>query len=155
MHTGPIDVVESPTKLVTCDPVDGVARIDLNRPETANVFDLATTRVFADCVDRSSTDPDVRAVLITGAGPRLCGGTRRRFLAAAEDRPSYIHQLVIELDDALQRLAKLNKPVFAAVHDAVAGAGLVLMLNCDVVVCSPRDGAARTSRSGARGSGSP
>ena len=57
--------------------------------------------------------------------------------AAAEDQPAYIHQLATELDAAFRGLGALEKPVVAAVHGAVAGAGLALMLSCDVVVAAP------------------
>ena len=56
--------------------------------------------------------------------------------AAAEDQPAYIHQLAVELDAAFRALGALEKPVVAAVHGAVAGAGLALMLSCDVVVAA-------------------
>ena len=57
--------------------------------------------------------------------------------AAAPDQPAYIHQLAVELDAAFRALAAVEKPVVAAVHGAVAGAGLALMLSCDVIVAAP------------------
>jgi enoyl-CoA hydratase/carnithine racemase len=60
--------------LVTYAVMDGVARIELNRPTSANVFDLDTTRAFAAHVQRAAEEGGVRAVLVTGAGPRFCGG---------------------------------------------------------------------------------
>jgi 2-(1,2-epoxy-1,2-dihydrophenyl)acetyl-CoA isomerase len=123
--------------LITYQLRDGVARIELNRPGSANVFDLDTTRAFAEHVQRAEEDNESRAVLVTGAGPRFCGGGDVTSFATAEDQPAYIHQLAIELDAAFQHLAALEKPVVAAVQGAVAGAGLALMLSCDVVVSAP------------------
>jgi 2-(1,2-epoxy-1,2-dihydrophenyl)acetyl-CoA isomerase len=124
-------------ELVTCTVADGIARIELNRPGTANVFDLDTTRTFQACVARADVDAKVRAVLVTAAGPRFCGGGDVASFAAAEDQPAYIHELAVELDAAFRHLSSLEKPVVAAVQGAVAGAGLALMLSCDVVVSHP------------------
>jgi len=76
-------------------------------------------------------------VLVTGAGSRFCAGGDVAAFAAAQDQPAYIHLLATELDGAFRALSELEKPVVAAVHGAVAGAGLALMLSCDVVVAGP------------------
>ena len=123
--------------LVEYDVADGVAHIELNRPETANAFDLATTRRFAALVARAGEDHRVRAVLVSGSGPRFCGGGDVASFAAAEDQPGYVHQVAIELDAAYRTLSALERPVVAAVHGAVAAAGLALMLSCDIVVAAP------------------
>lgn len=116
---------------------DGVAHIGLNRPAAANAFDLDTTRELSAVVARAAGDAEVRAVLLTGAGPRFCAGGDVASFAAAPDRPSYIHQLATELDAAFRALAAVEKPVVTAVHGAVAGAGLALMLSCDMIVSAP------------------
>lgn len=123
--------------LVEYSVADGVAQIGLNRPDAANAFDLDTTREFAAAVERAAGDPAVRAVLLTGAGPRFCAGGDVASFVAAADPPAYIHQLATELDAAFGALAGLQMPVVAAVHGAVAGAGLALMLSCDVILSAP------------------
>lgn len=122
---------------VSYQVADGVAHLRIERPDAANAFDLDTARAFARAVEQAAADDAVRAVLVTGAGPRFCGGGDVASFAAADDQSSYIHQLATELDAAFQRLAGLEKPVVAAVQGAVAGAGLSLMLSCDVVVSDP------------------
>lgn len=114
--------------------VDAVAHLELNRPGAANAFDLDTTREFAAAVVRAATDVEVRALLVTGAGPRFCAGGDVASFASAPDQPAYIHRLAVELDAAFQALAAVEKPVVVAVQGAVAGAGLALMLSCDVIV---------------------
>lgn len=123
--------------LVEYDVSDGVAHIELNRPDAANAFDLETTRALAGSVALAGEDRDVRAVLVSGAGSRFCAGGDVTSFAAAVDQPAYIHQLATELDAAHRALSTLEKPVVAAVHGAVAGAGLALMLSCDVVTAAP------------------
>jgi 2-(1,2-epoxy-1,2-dihydrophenyl)acetyl-CoA isomerase len=115
----------------------GVAHITLNRPEVSNALDLATATAFASAVGRAASSDDVRAVLVTGAGRRFCAGGDVAAFARAEDQPAYIRQLASELDAGFQRLAALEMPVVAAVHGAVAGAGLALMLSCDAIVADP------------------
>lgn len=115
----------------------GVAHLELNRPRAANAFDLETAREFATAVDAAAADADVRAVLVTGAGPRFCAGGDVSSFVAASDPPAYVGQLATELDAAFRALAEMEKPVVAAVHGAVAGAGLALMLSSDVIVSAP------------------
>jgi 2-(1,2-epoxy-1,2-dihydrophenyl)acetyl-CoA isomerase len=114
-----------------------VAHIRLNRPEVANTFDLLTTAAFADVIRQVASNDSISAVLISGAGRRFCAGGDVTSFAAAADQPSYIHRLAVDLDAAFQSLARLEKPVVAAVQGAVAGAGLALMLSCDLVVAHP------------------
>lgn len=123
--------------LVDLTVVDGVAQMRLNRPEDANAFDLNMTRELAAAVERAAGDSGIRAVLLTGAGPRFCAGGDVASFAAAPHQPAYIHQLATELDAAFRALADLDKPVVVAVRGAVAGAGLALMLSCDVIVSAP------------------
>jgi 2-(1,2-epoxy-1,2-dihydrophenyl)acetyl-CoA isomerase len=115
----------------------GVAHIRLSRPEVSNALHLDTARAFASAVERAATSDEVMAVLLTGEGRRFCAGGDVAAFAQATDQPSYIHQLASELDASFQRLAALEVPVVAAVHGAVAGAGLALMLSCDLVVADP------------------
>jgi 2-(1,2-epoxy-1,2-dihydrophenyl)acetyl-CoA isomerase len=113
---------------------DGVARIALARPDVSNAVDLATATAFGAAVDRAGEDPEVRVVLVTGDGARFCAGGDVASMAAAADPSAYLQDLADELDGALQRLGALDKPVVAAVQGAAAGAGLAVVLACDVVV---------------------
>lgn len=117
---------------------NAVAHIELNRPEAANAFDLQSARELAAAVARARDDDAVLSVLVTGRGRRFCGGGDVASFAAAQDAPAYMHQLAIELDETFRSLRELTKPVVAAVDGAVAGAGLALMLSCDVVVAGPQ-----------------
>ncbi|BBC30908.1 hypothetical protein SGFS_022020 [Streptomyces graminofaciens] len=115
----------------TCE--EGVARIVLARPTKANAIDLPTAHALGVAVDRAAQS-DVRAVVVLAEGKRFCAGGDVAAMAAAPDRAAYVEQLAMTVDDVFQRLAGLSKPVVAAVRGAVAGAGLALMLSCDVIV---------------------
>ncbi len=124
--------------LVNYSVADGVAHIELNRPEAANAVDLPTSREFGAAVTAAETDDAVRVVLVTGAGKRFCaGGDVASMVAAGTDPASqtaYLQELADDLDGHFQRLAALAKPVVGAVQGAVAGAGVGLALSCDLVV---------------------
>lgn len=120
--------------LVTYDLADGVAHVELNRPDAANALDLPLARALREAIDRVGADDDVRAVLVTGAGKRFCAGGDVSSFAAATDPATYLFELATEADGAMQALGGLTKPVVAAVQGAVAGAGVALMLSCDLVV---------------------
>jgi 2-(1,2-epoxy-1,2-dihydrophenyl)acetyl-CoA isomerase len=116
---------------------DGVAHVELNRPDAANSLDLPLVRALLAAVDRAGADDDVRAVLVTGAGARFCAGGDVHAFATDADPTAYLHELATMGDAAVRALADLDKPVVVGVHGAVAGAGIGLMLSCDLVVADP------------------
>jgi 2-(1,2-epoxy-1,2-dihydrophenyl)acetyl-CoA isomerase len=120
--------------LVTYDVADGVAHLELNRPHAGNALDLHLTRALRAAVDRAGADEEVRSVLVTGSGNLFCAGGDLGSILAAVDPAAYLLDLATEADAAIRVLAGLVKPVVGSVHGAVAGAGLGLMLSCDVVV---------------------
>jgi 2-(1,2-epoxy-1,2-dihydrophenyl)acetyl-CoA isomerase len=122
---------------VLLDVVDGVAHLQLNQPDAANALDLPLARALKDAVAAIAADDAVRSVVVRGAGKRFCAGGDVGSFAAAEGRAAYLLELATEADAAVRALADLPKPVVAAVHGAVAGAGLAVMLSCDVVVADP------------------
>ena len=112
-----------------------VGRIVLERPEAANSFDLPAARAFGAAVDEAEA-ATVRAVSLTAMGPRFCAGGDVASFAAADGPATYVRTLATELEAQLRRLSELPKPVVAGVHGAVAGAGLALVLNADLVVAA-------------------
>lgn len=116
---------------------DGIAHLVLNRPESANAFDLPTATAFGAAVDRIAASPDVRVVLLSGAGKRFCAGGDVASFDAADDPQAYIRELADVLDAAMQRFAALPVATVVAVQGAAAGAGLSVMLGADVIVVHP------------------
>ncbi|MFJ9895577.1 enoyl-CoA hydratase/isomerase family protein [Streptomyces sp. NPDC091280] len=121
------------TDLVRYEYAAGVARIVLARPDRANALDLPTAHALGEAV-REAADPGVRAVVVSGAGGRFCAGGDLGSMLDAPDRPEYVAELATTLAEVFRELTALPKPVLAAVRGPVAGAGLALMLSCDVVV---------------------
>ncbi|MCE1177707.1 MAG: enoyl-CoA hydratase/isomerase family protein [Micrococcales bacterium] len=122
--------------LVTLSTDAGLAHIELNRPDAANAFDLPTAQRLLEVVRQVRDDDAVRAILVTGAGKRYCAGGDVASMASSDSPGAYLQELADVLDGALQELAATPKPVVTAVQGAVAGAGLAVMLSCDVIVAA-------------------
>ncbi len=75
-------------------------------------------------------------VQVIGSGRRFCAGGDVASFADASDSSAYLLELATVLEANARRLGDLDVPVLAAVHGAVAGAGLALVLNADVVVAA-------------------
>lgn len=127
-----------PGDRIKFDKRDALAVITLNRPEARNAL---TPEMVADLgrAVRSCGRPDVRAVLITGAGDAFCAGADLRDFEhqLSEGGPESLSHHVRSLADALHRevvlgIRRLEKPVVAAINGVAAGAGFSLMLACDL-----------------------
>ena len=119
---------------VRWDVRDGVATIELHRPEAANALDLPTAIALDDAVVAVSSDSSVHAVLLLGEGRHFCAGGDVTAMAAAADRAGYVLDLARTAHRAVLGIAALDVPVVAAVQGAAAGAGLALTLMADVVL---------------------
>lgn len=116
---------------------NGVARIELHRPDAANALDDAMASQLAEVAIRCDEDATVRAVLLTGAGRFFCaGGDLRAFRAAGAKRSVYIKRLTMHLHAALSRLARMDAPLVIAVNGPAAGAGLSLSCVGDLVLAA-------------------
>ena len=112
---------------------DGILVVTLNRPEAMNALSVALSHELTRTLARAA-EPDVRAVVVTGAGRGFCAGadlrdTRTGDIARESLRVTY-HPVVLAL-------TSLEKPVVAAVNGPAAGAGLALLLAADARIGSP------------------
>jgi 2-(1,2-epoxy-1,2-dihydrophenyl)acetyl-CoA isomerase len=125
---------------VLLDVADGVARITLNRPERLNAFAGAMRDDLHDAVDRAASSPEVRVLVITGAGRGFSTGAdvevMRDLLERGDDRA--FARLVEAGMRVVRRLRAVEQPVIAAVNGPAAGAGAALALACDLRVASER-----------------
>jgi 2-(1,2-epoxy-1,2-dihydrophenyl)acetyl-CoA isomerase len=107
-----------------------VLELTLHRPASLNAFTVEMHRVFRDALAQAAA-PDVRAVLLTGAGRAFCGG-QDLGEATAPGAAGPGHRLGTWWNPNLLALRALDKPVVAAVNGPAAGAGVGLALACDV-----------------------
>ena len=116
---------------------DGVARLTLNRPDAANAIDVPLARALNDTTSELSEATGVRAVLLTGAGDRFCGGGDvRAFAAEGEKLGAALAEILSYLHPSVEALAGLDAPVIAAVQGSAAGAGLALVAGADLVLAA-------------------
>ncbi len=133
--------------LVRCNVRDtGVALLTLNRPERMNAWGGGIAGVFWSCLDRAEADPEVRAIVITGAGRAFCAGADMGDLstissttvgAAGPATSSMDGAGDLDVDKLVGErhphfVTTLRKPVIAAINGACAGIGLTQALMCDV-----------------------
>ena len=107
----------------------GVLTLTLNRPDVLNAFNQAMHAALAGAL-KGARDPEVRAVVITGAGRGFCVG---QDLTEFREAPGDIGaRLRAGYHPNILALRALEKPVVAAVNGPAAGAGLSLACACDV-----------------------
>jgi 2-(1,2-epoxy-1,2-dihydrophenyl)acetyl-CoA isomerase len=111
----------------------GVLTITLNRPEAYNAFTTSMHAALHAALEEAKA-PDVRAVVLTGAGKGFCAGQDMNEFESV-DRDIAGH-LEASYHPNVRAIRELPKPVIAAVNGAAAGAGLSLACVCDVRIAA-------------------
>jgi len=119
---------------VLSDVDAGVALLTLNRPERNNAWTYKMEAEYFAAIDRADADPDVRVVVVTGAGKAFCPGLDMEVLRATAERGTIRTEERRPQTYALG----LRKPLVAAINGACAGIGLVQALVADVRFASSR-----------------
>jgi enoyl-CoA hydratase/carnithine racemase len=114
--------------LVEVSVDDGVAWVVLNDPGRRNCVSEALSLELAARCAALGEDPDVRAVVLTGAGSVFSAGGDLEALSSG--------RISTETYRAFDALAELSIPTLAAVNGPAVGAGLSFALACDVVVAA-------------------
>jgi enoyl-CoA hydratase/carnithine racemase len=110
----------------------GVCTVTLARPEKKNALTQAMYAGIADAIERTEEDPAIGCLLITGSEDVFCAGNDiadfRSRPADGGPRPSR---------RVYQGLARLDKPVVAAVQGLSIGIGFTMLLHADIVLAAP------------------
>ena len=147
---------------LTYEVVDGVAVLTMNRPRIMNAFRRQTQQEFTDALARAEDDPEVRCVVITGAGRAFSSGADLKDLAAGRGGEDWTER---EEGEAPRRrvisakasaatfyagraLEAFPKPSIAAVNGYCVGGGMMFALPADIRIASEeaRFGVAFTTR---------
>jgi 2-(1,2-epoxy-1,2-dihydrophenyl)acetyl-CoA isomerase len=114
----------------------GAAKLELNRPDRLNAVNGQLSNDLIAALNAVSSDPAVRAVLITGAGRAFCSGADLGGVDTQSGPPDLGQTLVERYHPMMIAIRQMPKPVVSAVQGAAAGVGLSLALACDLVVAA-------------------
>jgi enoyl-CoA hydratase/carnithine racemase len=114
-----------------------VAVLTLNRPDRLNAISVDMLDLFSNALLAADADPEVRAIVITGAGRGFCAGLDLKDVAAGigsgggpgAGRFDIRHSPPVVLHET-------DKPTLCALNGAAAGYGMDLALGCDIRVCA-------------------
>ncbi len=120
---------------VTTSGQAGICRITVDRPSKLNALNTATLDALHRAFDEASADPAVRAVVLTGAGPKA-------FVAGADIaemtqlRPTEARDFSQRGQRLMRAMETLDKPVIAMVNGFALGGGLELAMACHLRIAA-------------------
>ncbi|MGH7878857.1 MAG: enoyl-CoA hydratase, partial [Candidatus Binataceae bacterium] len=117
--------------VVLIEKQEGIATVTLNRPEKLNALNRELRGAFCAAMQALRDDPDVRVVIITGAGRAFCVGMDLRELATAQGglRENAKVSFISVIDD-------MEVPVIAAVNGFAITGGCEIALACDMIIAA-------------------
>jgi enoyl-CoA hydratase/carnithine racemase len=121
-------------EFVTAEREGEIAVLTMNRPEKRNALSLEMMRGLHAAFERVDADPEVRAVILRGAGPAFSAGHDLRELVG-RDASAYdeIFETCVTL---METIAAIHQPVIAEVAAVATAAGCQLVASCDLAVAS-------------------
>ena len=136
--TGRSDAALLPDEPCVTVVSDAVATVTLNRPALHNAFDESLIEQLTATLVSLDVNPDVRAVVLAGAGRSFCAGAdlnwMRRMAAFGHDENLRDAKALATM---LRVLHALSKPTIARVHGAAFGGGVGLVAACDIAIAAP------------------
>ena len=119
---------------VLSEVAEGVGLITLNRPDKLNAWSPAMRLAYFDTLDRFAHDPQVRAIMVRGAGRAFCAGADLALIRAPD----------AEMEAAREAESReywfplsIGKPIVAAIHGPCLGIGLQQAMFCDIRFATP------------------
>ena len=123
------------TRLKIDYPSKRILRLTFDRPETYNSVDAEThtqlTNIWRDIND----DPDINAVIVTGAGKAFSAGGDFELIKSMLDNPVARMATWKEAKDLVYNVINCNKPIISAINGVAVGAGLVVGILADISIC--------------------
>lgn len=111
---------------------DSTARITINREAQRNAITPEAIALFHEYLDRAQADPEVKCVLITGAGEKaFCTGAQLGDGMSTEGM-----KVFASFANVLKRISSFPKPTVARVKGHCLAGGMGFMLACDIVIAS-------------------
>ena len=133
---------------------EAIATITLNRPDKLNAWTIRMESEYRHAMEAAEKDPDVRVIIVTGAGRGFCAGADMKMLSGisqgdtlgrggdATDLPKATPGTAADVRDDFRMVytypPAIRKPIIAAVNGAAAGLGFIHALYCDMRFASER-----------------
>lgn len=113
---------------------DGIASITIDNPPL-NLLDRQVTLEYFKALERADADPDVRVIVLSGAGKGLSAGVDIRMMETfnSSDMKQFLSLFYVEM---VKRVRALSKPIIAAVHGYAREGACTLAFTCDMVIAS-------------------
>ena len=135
--------IDTGTSELLCVIRDRVAVITLNRPEARNSLSDTLTPALRTMIRSCGENPDVGALLITGAGEAFCAGGNVKGMGTHRDPKKLDMSLEDRVADLQERqrlltgaLVSVRKPTIAALPGPAVGAGLAIAMACDIRIAA-------------------
>ena len=133
-----------PFETVNLEVADGVATVELNRPDALNAWNFQLGDDLRAALETVADDDAVRAVLLTGAGRAFSSGadlaeTREGTSDSVDDEGNFdlSKRLRERYHPIIHAIRDMPKPVVSAVNGPAAGIGCSLALSADLIVAGP------------------
>lgn len=126
-------------QFLLCETHEAIVTLTLNRPERLNALGDTLREELYDAITRASDDPEIRVIVLTGAGRGFCaGGDMKAAHEVQEGRQerAFLDNIAPIRDKVVLAMRDSPKPIIAAVNGPAAGAGMNLALACDMRIAS-------------------
>jgi 2-(1,2-epoxy-1,2-dihydrophenyl)acetyl-CoA isomerase len=114
----------------------GVGTITLNRPDSFNAANEQLTTDLQAALADATTNPDVRCVVLTGAGKAFCSGQDLKDAPKSGSKRDLTDSLQRRYNPIIRAMRAMPKPIIAGINGVAAGAGLSLALAADIRIMS-------------------
>ena len=131
---------EATYSTVLVDICDDVCTITLNRPDRLNAYTGQMAADMYDAISAANDNPEVGAIVMTGAGRGFCAGAdiKDNFKARLDQKETQTESVSVEQRGDWIDLVRASKPLIAAVNGACVGVGATMILPMDVIIASDR-----------------
>ena len=118
------------------DEANQIAWLTMNRPKRMNTLSRAMISALSIELDKIAEDPEIRVVVLKGAGVAFSAGHDLKEILEASDRSDdqEIEDTISSCTDLMLKIQRLPQPVIASVHGAATAAGCQLVAACDIAV---------------------
>lgn len=116
---------------------NGILHVKLNRPERRNAVNGQMIKDVGTCFSEVATKDSVKVVLFSGEGKAFCAGTDLTEIGnLGGATPEAVRRFAREGQRAFNQMELLEKVVIALIHGYAIGAGMEMILACDMRICS-------------------